>query len=979
MLQKSLTLLAVVASLFAVFYVVAAVALGGEGLAGVGVVVAAFAVFVGLAARLAALGRSDDARMLTAGALCVVCGSVALLQPRFAVALALATTIGLAVALPIQDIRRVYAVVGMALVAELLIVRAASIGTPPAGLSQAVFAGIVTAQILVSFGFVAGLALQARRHLDAQGVIAREHAAKLDAVLAAISDIVLAIDEDDRVLTVNRRATEALGEDLVGRPLSEVLPIREVDGVTRLGDAPVEVISRSAGDALRVVVIRDRTIDRALDEVRAEQEALRAAEKLSRVHLLSVQRALRVPIRTISGLARSLAAGHEGPLGPRTQGVAADLARSAEGLENLSSTWLELARVGTGQTSVVPRATDLREALDAVLERGAAPQRGVRVHGDIQDACIAVDPRRLRQVTYQLLDYARRRSPDQQDIRVVARVADEALRISVRFAGTMTAEHLDGVFRVDPGMALARSLVELLGGEIGVADRGLIHIEFSLPLVARSAGVERAELDRSEILARMVEHLSEVVEITDQQGHFQYVNPAFEATFGWSADEVLGRTPAEMVRSRVHSDAFWKEIWDTISSGQVWRGRIVSRARGGDLLHFDAMISPIRDGTGQITHYVAIKRNASQHLELEGQLRQVQRVAAGVAHQINNPLTIVLANLSFLGEVRSFDAEERRLLDEIDESCHRIRRVVGDLRRFSSAHGEEALVDVRVLLDFAVEMARPVAAGRVRIVREYGDIPMILGDRSQLVQVFQHLVSNALQAIEAADSGLGSVIVRCGPDDDGNLVVEVHDSGDGVRAEDRDRIFQPFFTRRRGAVHRGMGLPISMGFVRRHGGDIRCLDTEVGTTFRVLLPAWKPEPEPLLGFGADPRSLRILAIDDEPELLKVLVAALSDHEVRCASGADDAAALLQEERFDLVLCDLVMPGRSGMELYRDIVELDPELAARFTFMTGADLVPEVERFLDGIDSSLLMKPFSLGELRRFVRAWAASRVSSHGT
>ena len=973
-IRKSLGAMALVAACFAAVYLGASVVMEVSGLLAFGAIVACVAVALAVAWRFAVGGRVDDARLLTSLCLCFGVASLVTLQPAFSIALALAPTVALAVALPMRSTARVRLVAVIALLAELPVVLAAFHGPPPVGMDSGLFEAVVTVQILVSFCFLVALALQARSHFDAQRRLAQRRSLQLDAVLSALAEVVLAVGEDDRVLLGNKAAERQLGSDLVGRTLTELLPTTEVDGVTMFQERPVEVLTRSACEGCRVVVVRDLGVERSLAELRADQAAMEAAAQLSQEHVLGVQRELRVPIRTIAALARSLEAGHEGPLGPRAGRAARDIAAAARRLESLSTTWLDLARAETGRIDVRPEATDLRQALEAALERGAAPQRGVRLVTDIVDACVAVDPRRLRQVAHQLLDYARRHCPDDGEIHLWAGVGGDDVVLQIAYDGTLTPEQEAGLFRTDPGLALARSLVELLGGRVEAEKASGVLLRATVP-VGRRMQQAAAPADPQAILARTVESLAEVVEITDREGHFLFVNASFERTFGWSADEVLGRTPAEVLRSRVHSEVFWTDLWQTISSGSVWKGRLVSRTRQGELVPFDTVISPIRDDNDVVTHFVAVKRDISQRLELQAQLRQVERVAAGLAHQINNPLTVVLANLSFLQDVVGRD--DRRLVGEIEDAAHRIRRVVGDLRRFSSTHREEALVDVRPLVEFALEMAAPVAVGRAALLSDLREVPMVLGDRSQLAQVFQHLVMNGLQAIPPGNEGQNHVQVSCFTDAGGDCVVEIRDTGEGVSEADRERVFQPFFTRRHGD-HRGMGLAIGLGFVRGHGGDLEAVAVEGGGLFRVKLPAYGLARELTEGWTADPPALRVLVIDDEPHLLGVLEAALHEHHITCAATADEAEAVLSTLRFDVILCDLMMPGRTGMDLYEKLRDSSPGVAERFAFMTGADLVPEIERFLHENERALLRKPFNIGELRRFVRALATSRVSANG-
>jgi PAS domain S-box-containing protein len=269
--------------------------------------------------------------------------------------------------------------------------------------------------------------------------------------------------------------------------------------------------------------------------------------------------------------------------------------------------------------------------------------------------------------------------------------------------------------------------------------------------------------DLREVIVRAVRNVSDIVEIADDQGRLEYVNEAFEEKTGWSADEALGQTPASFLRSGEHDERYYEQIWETISGGEPWQGRITSQAKNGSRIIQEAFITPVQDAGGVITHYVAIKRDITERTRLESQLLQVDRLAAvgrlaaGVAHEINNPLTYVLANLSFLqrrleslgggpdqaspgqaspGQASPGQASpDEDVLDElraiINETCHgatQIRDIVRGLGAMTRSNESRSEVNLVEVIDFALRLVDHEVGSRIEVVADYTNLPSVWGE-----------------------------------------------------------------------------------------------------------------------------------------------------------------------------------------------------------------------------------------------------------
>jgi nitrogen-specific signal transduction histidine kinase/ActR/RegA family two-component response regulator len=406
---------------------------------------------------------------------------------------------------------------------------------------------------------------------------------------------------------------------------------------------------------------------------------------------------------------------------------------------------------------------------------------------------------------------------------------------------------------------------------------------------------------------------------------------------------------------------------------------------------------------GDVAVLVVLVRDASAASRAQAQLQQTERLAtigslaAGVAHQLNNPLAYLIANVEFLAEeippfLRSLSPtvsteQAAQLSDmlgamaDVREGADRVSRIVRDLRTLSRMEDDRReLIDIQSLIDSACGLVESELKTRAKLVKVYDAVMPVEGNPSRLAQVFLNLLMNAAQATPTGDPAHHEVSVRTFTDDDGMVVVDVTDTGTGMPPSVQARIFDPFYTLKPVGEGTGLGLTTCLAIVHHLGGTITVDSQEGrGSTFRVRLPpALRSAKRELTTLPpADATRQRVLIVDDELSLLSSLRRALArDMDVSLASSAIDALAILASgSRFDLVLCDIMMPDVDGIEFFERATKAYPEIRDHFVFMSGGNFGGAVQQFLDSCDVPRLEKPFDVRELRRMLRQRAGKKAT----
>ena len=504
--------------------------------------------------------------------------------------------------------------------------------------------------------------------------------------------------------------------------------------------------------------------------------------------------------------------------------------------------------------------------------------------------------------------------------------------------------------------------------------------------VSRLKRMERTHL----LLGTAIEQAAESVVITDGDGTIQYVNPAFERTTGYSSDEVIGGNP-RVLKSGEHDDAFYRDLWQTITGGRVWSGQFTNLRRDGVLYQEEATISPVRGESGTIEAFVAVKRDVSVERDLAEQLNRAQKLealgelAGGIAHDLNN-LLLTITGAAELLRLRLPST------DDVGGEFETIRETVvrgADLTRHLLSVAQQQVIEmVAIDLDEVIrselEVCRSLFPDSVAVDFSPGDTPsVVLGDRGLLSQVLVSLCANARDAMPGGgtltittDSITADALLLTAHSaaEEGRYArLRVEDDGAGMESEVRDRAFDPFFSTKKVSQSSGMGLDTVYGIVRQHHGMIELESSPgVGTRIDIYLPLTSepmaaavedPHPDPVDGHET------ILVVEDEGRVRRTQVKMLEALGYTVVEATNGKVALevldAAENPVDLILSDVSMPEMGGQELYDRARDLHPELA--FVFTSGYTGSSFLKRFQHGETVHFLPKPHSMADLAGIIR------------
>lgn len=491
-----------------------------------------------------------------------------------------------------------------------------------------------------------------------------------------------------------------------------------------------------------------------------------------------------------------------------------------------------------------------------------------------------------------------------------------------------------------------------------------------------------------------LEAAADAIVITDPAGIVEWANPAFTALTGYSLTDTAGRNPRQLLRSGVQSSEFYTHMWQTILSGQVWRGELINRRMDGTHYPESLTITPVFDPAGAIGHFIAIKRDLTEDHSLRENLLQAQkmesvgRLAGGVAHDFNNLLTVINGSIEIaLGHV-STESPAHEDLVEIRNAAQRAGALTRQLLAFSRRQIlRRHLVDVpQLILDLSKMLRRLIGEDVLLITDLPPSAARVLADSGQLEQVVMNLAVNARDAmpnggtltLSTAEVELSArETIRNSEMHPGRyLRLSVRDTGSGMDSQVSARIFEPFFTTKSAGQGTGLGLSTVYGIVQQSGGDVTVESTVgVGSVFHVFLPIADSEIDessvelpPYAAISADASAGRltgtVLVVDDEPVLRSIAAKILSrsGFTALSAGNAEEAVAVFEAHggKIDLLLTDVVMPGMSGPQLASELTARKPGLKVVFTSGYTDDTV--FRHGVDGMTMDFLSKPYTFQEL-----------------
>jgi two-component system NtrC family sensor kinase len=503
-----------------------------------------------------------------------------------------------------------------------------------------------------------------------------------------------------------------------------------------------------------------------------------------------------------------------------------------------------------------------------------------------------------------------------------------------------------------------------------VAGLGLLTLRLSV----QSGELERADA-QMRLLAAATEQTADLILITDGRGHVVQANEACVQALGYTRAELQRMVlPALLERG---FERMVDHIGSEVRKNSIWRGTLVHRRKDGQTFPVSSTVVALRSADRGVTHFVGVQRDITEELRLRDQLVHSERLSAvgelvaGVAHEINNPLQTIIGTVELIQEERGVD--HTRDLQIVRQEAMRAGQIVRNLLAFvrkTSSNRVRADLN-QIARDSAGLRAHHLAQCNIALRLELDPAALpVLVNREEIQQLVLNLVLNAEHAMGDRPGG---ITLRTAAGEHAHIL-QVIDDGPGISPELRGRVFEPFFTTREVGKGTGLGLSLGLGIATAHGGKLELLDTELGATFQLTLPAQQSletvrdvsaTSAHRVGAAVSAHSRHALVVEDEGPIRDLLARLLSrrDYEVVEARSYREAKAASDGRTFDLVICDVRLEDGSGVELLRHLASGQPSIGRRFVFVTGDPTLVE------GLDEPfaaipVLTKPFTVSDLER---------------
>jgi PAS domain S-box-containing protein len=479
----------------------------------------------------------------------------------------------------------------------------------------------------------------------------------------------------------------------------------------------------------------------------------------------------------------------------------------------------------------------------------------------------------------------------------------------------------------------------------------------------------------SQKLSRILDHSPDLILTTDNEGNVTEFNRGAEQVLGRSRDTVVGSSYRTLFR----------DVGDDLTERIRSEGRLTNyecqfRRSDGHELTLELNASALKDEEGATTGTVWVGRDVTELKSAQLQLLQAKKlssigeVISGVAHELNNPLSGVLG-FSQLLVARHPDSPVTRDVEKIYESAQRCQKIVKNLLSFARVHKpERKYLGINGIIDKTLELRKyQLQVNDIEVVRNFDpDLPQTMLDFHQVQQVLLNLINNAQHAMMALRDRPGRLTVRtCVVGD--MIQVQFCDNGEGMDQDTLERVFDPFFTTKELGRGTGLGLSVSYGIVKEHGGRIYARSRSgQGSTFTIEFPvrgesvgteapAGGLERHALAPSGS---GSRLLVVDDEPMILDLMVDLFKDQDVHVdtAANGSEACRKISRQAYDVIITDVRMPQMNGLDLYSEILDMRPEMEGRIIFMTGDLIDEEIAGFLSRVDAVSIPKPLEVPDV-----------------
>ncbi len=524
----------------------------------------------------------------------------------------------------------------------------------------------------------------------------------------------------------------------------------------------------------------------------------------------------------------------------------------------------------------------------------------------------------------------------------------------------------------------------------------LVFIAIVLDITER----KRKEEERERLMLA-IDQAAEIIVITGADGIIQYVNPAFERITGYTREEVIGRSP-RLLKSGKHDQNFYSNMWDTLTRGETWRGRLINKKKDGSLYTEEAVISPVRDASGKIVCFVAAMRDVTSEIRLEDQLRHalkmeaVGQLAGGVAHDFNNLLTVILGhgNLALLSLEKDHSAAAS--LEQIIKAGDLAATLTRQLLAFSRRQVLEMVdLNLNVVINDLMKMIRRVLGEHITLDVITGhNLGTVRADRGQMEQILMNLCVNARDAmlkggkitIETENVLIDESYCSSHPlaERGRYVLLSVTDTGSGMDEETLNHVFEPFFTTKGIGEGIGLGLSTVYGIIKQHNGMVNVYsEVGKGSTFKIYLPQVERSASSVGTKieGQTPGGIEtILLAEDDSGVRKLSKTILENagYNVLTAVDGKEAKCIFDEnaDTIDMALLDVVMPNLGGRDVYEHIMKKRPQM--RVLFASGYSMNAIHTNFVLDEGLQLIQKPYNAVTLLRRVREILDSTENDSG-
>ncbi|MDQ6960924.1 MAG: ABC transporter substrate-binding protein [Mariprofundaceae bacterium] len=489
-----------------------------------------------------------------------------------------------------------------------------------------------------------------------------------------------------------------------------------------------------------------------------------------------------------------------------------------------------------------------------------------------------------------------------------------------------------------------------------------------------------------------IEQSGESILITDNQGSIEYVNPSFTKITGYSSEEALGKNP-RIRQSGQQSTEFYASMWNTISEGGVFHASIRDKRKSGEEYPALMTVSPIKDLSGDISHYVGIQIDMSEHEILEEKFRQSQKMEAlgtlvgGIAHNFNNTLAGITGNL-YLAKIKIADMPDvLSKLEKVEKLAFDAAAMIQQLLTFSRK--DRINIKPFGLTSFLKEVSalnRSIIPENILFFEYYpSDELMVNGDETQLQQAVINLITNALDAVSAVANPEISLTLSAFIADDSFCAahstiksqayacIAIKDNGYGMSEKDKRHIFEPFFTTKAVGSGTGLGLSMLFGAIKNHQGVVE-VESELGqgALFKIYLPILKESLPIVMNDGDIPivqgSGQCILVVDDNTDVRNMardVLESINYTVIEASDGFGAVDAYMRHRDIALILMDIVMPRLGGLEAAKQILAANAE--AKIVFSSGYDKDTTYRGKIPDSRHMMLPKPYDINKLSKVIK------------